>query len=314
MRDDFAFSDTTPSVAFEGKKARLALGTVQFGMPYGIVPPNGPLSHHDIAEILSVAWKGGIDVLDTAVNYGNAHEIIDKLRPVESRFAIVSKTPSINGDRVSRLDIEKVRESVYASLKRLGVDALEGLLVHHATDLLVPGGSTLFQALEELRSEGIVRRIGVSIYDSATLNRILGDYPIEIVQLPINVLDQRLVRDGTLTDLARRGIEVHARSVFLQGVLLVEPERLPARFASIRERLSGFQSETAAAGISRLLAALGFVAHCPGISRIVLGVNSVSNLRDNLRGFAEVMAGQTAFDVSSYAIDDLEIIDPRQWS
>ena len=314
MREAFAFSGATSSVVLETTKARLALGTVQFGLPYGLVPPNGLLSHRDIAEILSVAWHGGIDVLDTAVNYGKAHEIIGKLRPAESRFAIVSKTPSINGDRVSRLGIEKIRKSVHASLKHLGVDALEGLLVHHATDLLVPGGSALFQALEELRAEGIVRRIGVSIYDSATLNRILGDYPVEIVQLPINVLDQRLVRDGTLTNLARRGIEVHARSVFLQGVLLVEPERLPARFASIRKRLSCFQSGTAAAGVSPLVAALGFVAHCPGISRIVLGVNTASNLRDNLRAFAEVIAGPTNFDVSSYAIDDLGIIDPRQWS
>src|SRR5262249_50702420 len=139
-------------------------------------------------------------------------------------------------------------------------------------------------------------------------------YPVEVVQLPVNVLDQRFVQDGTLTDLAVRGIEVHARSVFLQGVLLVEPAQLPSRFASIRERLRRFQSESAAAGISRLVAALAFVAGCPGISRIVIGVDNVANLRDNLRAFAEAIGGPAAFDVSSYATEDLTIIDPRQWS
>jgi aryl-alcohol dehydrogenase-like predicted oxidoreductase len=293
---------------------RLALGTVQFGLPYG--PEDSPrrLERGEVREILAAAWDSGIDMLDTAAAYGDAEKVIGELRPAGARFAVVSKTPRLGLASIGPAEARSIQEGVRCSLGLLGVEALDALLVHHAPDLLAAGGVELFHALEELRADGIVHRIGISIYDAATLKSVLGRFPVEIVQLPINVLDQRFLADGTLADLAKRRIEVHARSVFLQGVLLIEPGRLPARFAGIRGQIGRFQSDAARAGLSPSAAALGFIAGCPGIARVVIGVNSATQLRTDVAEFSGAGAVRGKLDFSAYAVQDSAMVDPRSWS
>jgi len=292
---------------------RLALGTVQFGLPYGLAQEQ-PLSRREAAAVLAAAWKGGIDTLDTGAAYGNAETLIGELCPSGARFGVISKTRPVRRGEISSADLENVVAGARRSVAQLGVGALEALLVHHAPDLLVPGGPKLFRALEKLRAQGIVRRLGVSVYDAATLQAVLGQFPVEIVQLPINLLDQRFVQDGTLAELARRKIEVHARSVFLQGVLLTDAAMLPPRFAAVRGRIDRFHAECLAAGISRSAAALGFAAGCRGVSRIVIGVNSAAQLEENLSAFSIAATAQWKPAPAAYAVEDPEIIDPRKWA
>lgn len=292
---------------------RLALGTVQFGLTYGLVPPTPPLDRREAAAVLDTAWKGGIDMLDTGAAYGNAESVIGELRPAGARFAVVSKTRPLRRDEIRPADVGEVVAGARRSVRQLG-GALEALLVHHAPDLLVPGGPLLFRALEDLRAQGLIRRIGVSVYDAATLQAVLERFPVEIVQLPVNLLDQRFVRDGTLADLARRKLEVHARSAFLQGVLLADAAKLPPRFAAVRERIDGFHAACRAAGLSRSAGALGFVAGCAGVSRIVIGVNDATQLEENLAAFSVATAARAQPALADYAVDDPEIIDPRTWA
>jgi aryl-alcohol dehydrogenase-like predicted oxidoreductase len=292
---------------------RLALGTVQFGLPYG--PTRAvPLSREDAAAVLAAAWKGGIDMLDTGAAYGNAETVIGELRPAGARFAVISKTHPLRRSELGASEITQVVDAARRSVRLLGVPALEGLLVHHAPDLLAAGGDALFRALEGLRAEGLVRRLGVSVYDAATLKAVLERFPVQIVQLPLNLLDQRFLRDGTLAQLARSSVEIHARSVFLQGVLLANAAQLPPRFAGVRERIERFHAACLAAGVSRAAAALGFVAGCPGVSRVVIGVNTAAQLEDNLSAFSVATAASWELDTASYAVGDPEIIDPRRWA
>ena len=164
------------------------------------------------------------------------------------------------------------------------------------------------------KSIGELRPAGAQILEGATLKAVLDRFPVQIVQLPVNLLDQRFVHDGTLALLARSNIEVHARSVFLQGVLLADAAQLPPRFAGVRGRIERLDAQCAARGVSRAAAALRFVASCPGVSRIVIGVNSAAQLKENLSAFSVATAGSWDLDAAAYALDDAEIIDPRKWA
>jgi len=295
-------------------RRRLALGTVQFGLPYGLYHSGRPLSREQARDVLAAAWQGGIDLLDTGAAYGDAEKSIGELRPAGARFAVISKTSPLRRHGLGPSEVAEVVDGVRRSVRLLRVRALNGLLVHHTPDLLATGGDLLFRALENLRAEGLVRRLGVSVYDAATLKAVLDRFPVQIVQLPVNLLDQRFVHDGTLALLARSNIEVHARSVFLQGVLLADAAQLPPRFAGVRGRIERLDAQCAARGVSRAAAALRFVASCPGVSRIVIGVNSAAQLKENLSAFSVATAGSWDLDAAAYALDDAEIIDPRKWA
>jgi aryl-alcohol dehydrogenase-like predicted oxidoreductase len=160
----------------------------------------------------------------------------------------------------------------------------------------------------------VVRRLGVSVYDATTLNAVLDAFPLELVQLPLNVLDQRFLHEGTIDRLARDGVEVHARSSFLQGVVLTEPQRLPERFAPVRPQIERFQADAAAHGLTPEAVALAFTAGCAGVSRVVLGVNSAGQLRGDAAGLAAAGPARAQFDFSRYAVADSALVDPRTWS
>jgi aryl-alcohol dehydrogenase-like predicted oxidoreductase len=295
------------------KISRLILGTAPFGLPYGLGSSGQAVSRAEVERILALAWEHGIDTLDTAAAYGEAESVIGGAKSKQARFKIVSKTPRIGKDRIAKDDVEKVHAAARASIERLKIESLDSLLVHHAPDLLAPGGAEVFRALQALKQEGVAGRLGVSVYDAEVLNSVLTSYPIEVVQLPLNLLDQRFARDGTLAALAKRGIEVHARSIFLQGVLSTDPEKLPPRFENARARLSLLRSEATAAGMSAQAAALGYVSGCKEVTRIVIGVQSAGELMTDIAAFTNIPS-RLDIDFSAYAMDDPEIIDPRRWT
>ena len=150
-------------------KAKLALGTVQFGMPYGIM--NGAteaVPEAEVAAILALAWRRGVDMLDTAVGYGRADEIVAAVCPADISFACVTKMPPL-GDE----DAEVRAAEIVKAQAKLRVSAFYAVLLHRADDLLGPKGGAVARALEELRRCGVCERTGVSVYDPATLNAVL---------------------------------------------------------------------------------------------------------------------------------------------
>ena len=304
-------SDRDPAPA-PALRARLALGTAQFGLAYGLAHPGQPIARTEVREILDFAWRSGIDMLDTAADYGEAETIIAVERPPLARFTVVSKAPPLRLEAIADRDVDRVVARVHESARRLAVERLDALLVHHAPDLLVPGSERLHDALMRLKSDGLVRRIGVSVYDPETLRSVLARFAIDVVQLPLNVLDQRFLQDGTLGLLADRKIEVHARSVFLQGVLVMDPDRVPSRFDPIRAHLSRYHAAASDAGLSPAAAALGFARSCPHVDRIVVGVDSLADLRDDVRAFG-IADAPSGLDYGPYAIDAVDMTDPRRW-
>ena len=291
------------------ERRKLGLGTVQFGLAYGVANTGGQVGPSQVEQILACAAKAGIGVVDTAAAYGESESVLGRCLPPAFDFRIVTKTLPLRVPRVDAEDLAKVERAFESSLQRLRQPRVDALLVHHAEDLLVPGGESLYARLGDWRDAGLVNRIGVSIYDRRQLDQLLERYTFDLVQLPVNVFDQRLLRDGTLSLLQQRGIEVHARSVLLQGLLMMEPGRLPAHFGELSAHCERYDRVLKTAGVSRLSAALGFVANLPEVAVTLIGVDSVRHLEECIAAFDQ---GSNP-DLSSFAVDQPALVDPRRW-
>jgi len=276
---------------------KIGLGTVQFGLNYGISNQSGRPEDAEVERILEAAIRLGIDLLDTAPNYGDAEDRIGTFAP--NPMLIVTKV------RPGSQPLDSLR----ASLGRLRRGSIYGCIFHRAEDVLGPDGKANAAALREARAKGLVRKIGVSVYGAEELESILKMFTPDLVQLPANVFDQRLVRSGHVRNLKELGVEIHARSVFLQGLLLMDPERLPTGVASATVALRSFDRACREAGCSRIEAALAYTRSVPEFDRVLVGVASHRELEQIVAAADRCVT----FDFSKQAVDDERIVIPSNW-
>lgn len=292
---------------------QLALGTVQFGLDYGISNGMGQTPLDEVRAILECAAAQGIDMLDTAPAYGESESVLGCCLPLSGQFAVVSKVPRMGAQERAADFGPLVRQSCQQSLQRTGQSRLYGLLVHHADDCLQVGGEAIYREMEQLKREGLTERIGFSLYDAQQIEELLARYTMDFVQLPLNVLDQRLLRSGHLSMLARRGVEIHVRSVFLQGLLLMEPSRIPGTLAPLVPHLRGYHQWLTAKGLNPLEGALAFLRQVPEVSRAVVGVNSLEQLREIAEAWERAAGAPREILDFGVAASLEEFIDPRRW-
>ena len=292
-----ALSRTAPAAA-TGAIGRLGIGTVQFGQAYGVSNTQGQVSRADVKLILEMAALCGIRLLDTAANYGEAESVLGgtNLKP----FRIVSKTLSVQHG--VHAVIARVRQSV----RTLG--AVDLLLVHSAKDLLGPSGTTLWRSLQALKAEGVIGAVGISAYVADDPVMLAERFRPEAMQLPFSLLDQRLLQDGSLKRLKQLGIEIHARSVFLQGLLfMAEP---PEKISAAGPMLEKARSEIARAGTGPLAAALGFVLSRPEIDVALVGLTGLAQLKEII---AAALAPLPDWDWTACALTDERVLTPSLW-
>lgn len=289
--------------------AKLGLGTVQFGIDYGVSNPDGQVARDEVARILALARDVGIHTLDTAVAYGESESVLGQLLADNDSFEIVTKTVSLGSDRIGGGELERVRAGFRSSLNRLRRVSVKTLLVHNANDLLVPGGEQIYEQMCAWRDAGAVERIGISAYDAMQIEAVFTRYDLSVVQLPVSVMDQRLIRTGTIAALAKRGVAIHARSVFLQGLLLLDGRQLPAQFSAWHQQLENYRFFLEAHGVTATEAAIGFVRSLPGVEVILVGVQS----RGQLEGCVAAYDAARVLDLSEFACDDSALVDPRRW-
>ena len=286
---------------------RLGLGTVQWGLPYGIANQHGTTPPATVALILSEARSRGVCVLDTGALYGDAESVLGG-NDLEG-FHVVSKTPRFATSSIRDEHARALVQVFEQSLRRLSCGKLYGLLVHHANDLLVPGGRKLWDAMSDLKEQGRVDKVGVSVYDGEQIDGVLKLFKPDIVQLPLSVLDQRMLRSGHLERLSDLGVEVHTRSAFLQGLLLTPPEKVPEYFEPIRPLLLRWRSAAQEQDLTPVQAALSFVRDIPWVGKVLVGVENLEHFRNCIEDFT---AG-TGFDASGLACDTPEFINPTLW-
>ena len=291
---------------------KLGLGTVQFGLDYGISNKHGMTPINQVKEILAHAHESGIRVLDTAMLYGKSEEVLGVSLSPSHSFDIVTKTLQFKKPQINQNDAKKLTEGFEASLTKLGRQSVYGLLIHHADDLLAKGGEYLMEAMLSLKASGAVKKIGVSVYDSNQVEQILEKYSIDLVQLPINVFDQRLLINGNLKALKNAGIEIHARSIFLQGLLLMPVEQMPDFFSPIKPLAASYNKLLSTHDITPLQGALSFAQQCEEIDSVILGVSSINELTEIIAAWSSV--SEQKIDFSHYACTDSRMINPAQWN
>jgi aryl-alcohol dehydrogenase-like predicted oxidoreductase len=283
---------------------KLALGTVQFGMDYGINNPRGKIPEKEVFEILSEAERNAINTLDTAHAYGESERLIGEyIKDKGAVFRVVSKLPPCGPEEAERV--------FYTSLERLRLDRLYGCLIHDfASFLKTP---EIWEILKRLKAERKTGRVGFSLYYPEELEYLLEEkIEMDLVQVPFSVLDQRFL--GRFPLLKDRGVEVHVRSVFLQGLLFMNPRGLKGNLSRAKDKLFILRTLSEQAGIPLSAICINFALLNDFIDRVIIGVDGIRNLSENLRALSyqdEVrdMYGKL-LDLKE---DDEDVILPSKW-
>lgn len=265
------------------KKNKLVLGTVQFGMTYGLHNTHGQPTQEESFAMMDAALAAGIDAFDTAWAYGTAEDVVGawiKERGLSGKVKIISKmrphTLNDYPDGTKAADI--VRVEVEKSLIRLHVDSLDGYMLHSPHYIYL---KYVVEGLQKIRDTGLVKNIGVSTYDEAEALQA-AELGVDYIQVPYNAFDQRL--DATdFFDIAKKNkVTVFARSPFLQGLLLMQPHALPEHLSYLRPYLEQFIAIAERHHMIQTEAALHFVdAECRG-DHIVFGVDTLEQLREDI--------------------------------
>lgn len=287
---------------------RMMIGSAQFGMNYGIANHDGQLATGEIEKILQLAAAMKINYIDTASAYGASESILGKLANPE--FKIVTKLSSLD------LEIDDINDHVinqcFLSLKKLQRETCEGLLVHHANDLLGPKGEQVYDALSELKKIKKIKKIGVSVYSPEQVYALLDRFKLDIVQFPLNIVDQRFIQKPLLEKMKGSGIELHARSIFLQGLLLMKNDNIPDYFKQIKPLLQTFNEECQSKGLQPRQALIEFITSIKEIDHFIVGI-------DNHHQFSEIVTDllncktNCRIQFSQYECNDPNIINPMNW-
>ncbi|GGI82175.1 aldo/keto reductase [Legionella impletisoli] len=289
---------------------KLALGTAQFGMNYGITNSTGRVSLPEIKSILDLSRSYGINTLDTAYVYGNAEEslgfIIEK-----DLFQIITKTKPVTQSSITNSVINQIKKGIQLSFNRLQQQKIYGLLVHHGEELLLKNGERLFDLLKTYKEKEQISKIGVSVYTVEAAMKIVEKYPIDLIQVPLNMLDQRMSNSGMLKILKEKDIEIHVRSAFLQGVLLENKKNLSKNFDRIHEQLANLEQLSSETGVSKLAIALSYLKSISEIDKIIIGVLNTIQLEECVSAFNTDIPQKINYQI--FECKDNMIINPSNW-
>jgi aryl-alcohol dehydrogenase-like predicted oxidoreductase len=281
---------------------KICLGTAQFGLDYGINNTRGKIPKNEVFKILEYALQNGIEFIDTAYAYGDSEKVLGdfiKNNPNGKKFKIISKIPNVE-------NIDKVIEETFTNLK---VDKLYGYLVHNFNSFLE--NTKIFDTLLRLKHTGKVEKIGFSLYYPEEYYKI-KNLEIDILQIPYSIFDQRFC--NFFEEFKDKKIEVHARSVFLQGLIFKKPEELKGKFSKLKDKLLYINFLSKELDIPLNAIFLNFVLMNENLDKVVIGVDSLENLKENIDG---LKFHKDIVKIFSKIIElretDEEIIIPTKW-
>lgn len=266
---------------------KLALGTVQLGLHYGLTNSSGKPSRKDALSIIHYAIQHGIDVLDTASAYGASEAIIGEYLSSHKseNVRVVTKIPKINEAVSTYEDLYTIiNKYVQQSLDNLKTVSLDCCLLHDCMNIDSHSGHVI-EILNKLKVDGKIKKLGVSVYHPAEVQKVLKTGCFDIIQVPLNILDQRLIHTGLLKELSDHRIEIHARSAYLQGLLLMNPEELPDYLKMAKKPLEQFHLLSKELNLSREQLALLFVRDINEVDKVIVGCETRSQLKENIHIF-----------------------------
>lgn len=282
----------------------LVLGTAQFGAGYGITNATGRIDDAAVGEILGIARSGGIDLFDTAADYGDSQARLGKLNAGGARYITKFSLPS---DLSAPIDSQAI---FGRSAQDLQASTLHGVLFHRVCDLVDARFPQAVEVLRDARDAGTVTRIGVSIYDERDLESSIAVFPdLDLLQIPGNLIDRRLLEHPAVGQLKSSGVEIHVRSAFLQGLILAAPETLPGYFAPLRSALKALAATAAEQETTVLELALRFLKNHDTADGVLVGATSAGEISSIIDAWNGTLDRSIEFEAD---VPD-DILDPRGW-
>jgi len=280
---------------------KFALGAAQFGLDYGVANSKGQVQIEEVESILECAKENSIDTLDTAASYGNSEQVLGGVGV--DNYQIITKTTSL------KHGVDEVIKGFYRSLKYLNQKSVDGLLVHDINEVNDKEFNDLFQRLNELKQQGLVNKIGFSTYTPKEVDFLLKNFDFDLIQVPFNIFDRRLIDSGMLSILKNKSIEVHARSVFLQGLLLMSEQNRPDKF----NRWSGlwkiWHEWLNDNQITALEATIRHAISMSEISKVLVGVDT----KDQLKEIVVASSGTLPSIPDEMFTNDVNLLNPSNW-
>lgn len=282
---------------------KVILGTVQFGLNYGINNKTGQPSVSDIVKMLDYAKKKGIIAIDTADAYGTASKIIGEYFQMNPNSFFVN-TKFKKSDVPIRIQLEQ-------SIKNLNIEKVNTYFFHNFNDfLLYP---ELIEELEELKKDGFINKIGISIYDNEQLKESIGCESIDTIQLPFNILDNYNQRGGLLEDAKFKGKEIQTRSIFLQGLFFIAPTELPIKLLPLKKYLDRIIDISVHYNIPIEKLAIQYVINQPFVDHVVIGVDNLTQLKKNVDYAKESLLVEVFQELNDITVTETELLYPKNW-
>lgn len=286
--------------------SKLALGTAQFGLNYGVANKSGKIKFSVAKNIIRLAKDEKINLIDTAFTYGESESTLGKIGIKD--FKIVSKLSEIPKN-CSNVEFW-INNEINNCLKRLKCQSIYGLLLHQTKNLFEKKKDVIIKSLNQLKSKKLIEKLGISIYDPCELDYLMDVMDIDIVQAPLNIIDKRLETSGWLSKLSKNGIEVHTRSSFLQGLLLMPRAKIPSKFNRWFKIWDNWSQELKKNNLDAVSVCLSYPLSLPEVSRVIVGIDSFEQFQDLILASNKSVEKK---DWSFMKSSDLNLINPFNW-
>lgn len=254
---------------------KLSIGTAQFGFKYGICNTKGIVNIEEVRKIIKYSKSKKIYSIDTAEGYGKSHKVLGKLNLKNCK--ITTKISNIKKKKIKNLE-NFITLKIQKFLDDLNINKIHALLIHDASELRGKFGKNFYNVLQNLKKKKKILKVGVSVYNKKELDFILKTYNIDIVNLPISVANQEFVEDKYLIKLKKKKIEIHARSIFLQGLLLTKYKFIPKKFKKNKFILEWYDW-LKINNYNSLEASIAFIKKIKHIDKIIVGVDNFDQLK-----------------------------------
>lgn len=284
----------------------LCIGTANFGKKYGILNRNEQIPSKDIPEIFKEMIQKNVEFLDTAPGYGDSETIIGQYSNLTNKMKVITKIGLLDNNRS-----KPIHDSVNASLERMNMSKIWGLLIHNTKILFDGDSKKLIEEFKEMKDKGLVERIGASVYSEIELERVLDIFSdLDLIQIPENVCDQSKFDSNLLINLKSANVEIFVRSIFLQGILLNEFDELPKIFNEYEFDVQSFFRTCRKTGRSPKEICLDYAKSIPWCTGVVVGVDSISQLVEVSGKYFQ----KTELDRKLFKRFPNWLLDPRNWS
>ncbi len=288
---------------------KIGLGTVQFGMKYGILNNDGVPENNEIRKIINIAKKNKVKHIDTASLYGNSESTLGDILNLDANFSIITKTCKFDGEKITSSDVARMKKTFFNSLEKLKATKVYGLLIHRSSDLLKNNAELLFDEISILKEKKLIQKVGISSYDKNEINEIISKYSLDLIQVPVNIFNQTMLKNGFLKKLKKKKIEIHARSIFLQGAFFATQNNI---LSDLKSHIYDLNIELRRRNLSILDASISFVNSIKEIDVGLFGVLNSLQFEEILNSFKKKKNFNLDF-LDKFAIENENLINPAKW-